>query len=156
MVIDSTIVRFWNDYQLEDKSSTNDSQAVNDIEVFSGTPKYYYEINKSIYSNLASIDQVQGSKFVFAHLLGLHGPVVFRQDGTFRGDYPESGVPIINQLIYTNSKMLEISNSLINNSKIPPIIIIQSDHGYDASDKTIRLKELPCYICSREREKSVL
>lgn len=150
MVIDSTIVRVWNDYQLERNPSLEYGQSAQDIEVFTGTPNYYYQINRSIYSQLASIEEIPGPKFVFAHLLGLHGPVVFRQDGTFRGDYPESGVPIINQLIYTNNQMVEISEKLIGRSQVPPVIIIQSDHGNDASDKTIRLKNFIAVYASKE------
>jgi hypothetical protein len=150
MVMDSTIVRVWNDYQLERNPSVEYGQSAQDIEVFTGTPNYYYQINRSIYSQLESIEEIPGPKFVFAHLLGLHGPVVFRQDGTFRGDYPESGVPIINQLIYTNNQMVEISEKLIRTSQVPPVIIIQSDHGNDASDKTIRLKNFIAVYASKE------
>jgi hypothetical protein len=84
----------------------------------------------------------EGPKFVFAHVLLPHVPLVFRADGSittddryFREtfDQPTSNEYLIdgykNQVEYINQRMLSIVEAIIKNSARPPVIIIQGDHG---------------------------
>lgn len=90
-----------------------------------------------------NIPLLPGPKFIFAHLLIPHSPYVFgpngepiEQTGAFTlgnaqgesGSVPELvGYP--NQVNFINTRILETVKSLISSSRVPPIIIIQGDHG---------------------------
>ncbi len=68
-------------------------------------------------------------KFIFAHILCPHPPVVFDEEGDFHtdGDY-EYGVA--RQSLFINKKVLEVVDFIFKNSKNPPVIILQGDHGF--------------------------
>lgn len=101
--------------------------------------------------NLFLMDQVQkvperaGPTFAFMHLVLPHNPYVFMRDGTVRADVPMSfqltektGAwsakdKYIDQLVYVNTRVLEIVDAILRKSPNPPIIIIQSDHGSGTS-----------------------
>jgi hypothetical protein len=83
-----------------------------------------------------------GPKFVFAHVLLPHVPLVFRADGSitkddryFRETFDQpSGTEYLidgykNQVEYINQRMLSIVDAILRNSAQPPVIIIQGDHG---------------------------
>ncbi len=82
------------------------------------------------------------AKFVYAHFLLPHPPFVLDQDGT---PLPRHVLKsrtktenYVNQLIYTNRRILELVDTLQAASSVPPIIILQADEGpelYDV-DKT--------------------
>ncbi len=87
---------------------------------------------------------VSGPKFVYAHLIIPHPPYIFGPNGEYVGDeHRLNGGPYGNpvddaayhqgytdQLRYIDSVMPTILTQLISQSKIPPIIIVQGDHGF--------------------------
>jgi len=74
------------------------------------------------------VPTIRGPKFVYAHIISPHPPYVFGPDGEFVGN-DSSGGGYINQLIYTNKRVEALVRDIIEKSEIPPIIIIQGDHG---------------------------
>jgi hypothetical protein len=89
------------------------------------------------FSKLAKVHRIEGPKFIFAHVLSPHSPYLFDENGE---PVPKAELKIggnlwtqkkhyLNQLIFINKKVEELVNELLLNSEIPPIIIIQSDHG---------------------------
>jgi hypothetical protein len=78
-------------------------------------------------------------KFVFAHFLPPHPPFVFGPNGEevfdsrleldLSGWKEEQKRQYINQLIFTNRKVLALIDALMANSKRPPVIVVQGDHG---------------------------
>jgi len=82
-------------------------------------------------------------KFVYAHILIPHPPFVFSKDGVsleLPSSYGPDGsgpsakdyaVGYRNQLDYIDMRLIPILKQIIQDSKIPPIIIIQGDHGVD-------------------------
>ena len=76
---------------------------------------------------------LQGPKFVFAHVLCPHYPFVFGPDGekvTAYGVDKSSNKSIyLGQYIYTVKLAEKLVTDILANSKTPPIIIIESDHG---------------------------
>lgn len=91
------------------------------------------------------IDDSDGSFFLFAHLLVPHKPYYFGPNGESLnpdsielGGFEKRNFDYIKQLQFVNKKTLELIDKIIENSKEPPIIIIQSDHGsefpQDATD----------------------
>ncbi|MGA9533530.1 MAG: sulfatase-like hydrolase/transferase [Anaerolineales bacterium] len=99
---------------------------------------------------LFAIDQVPaaarepGPKFVFVHLLMPHPPFVFYRDGE---PYPERHAYSIGDatqytagideyvrgyreaVLFLNRRLVPVLRSLIDDSRLPPVIVLQGDHG---------------------------
>jgi len=88
-----------------------------------------------VFSKLSEMDKIVGPKFVFVHLETPHPPYVFGRNGemisntnmTMIGWHPKEAY--LDQLIFTQKKLKDIINTLLNKSERNPIIIVQSDHG---------------------------
>lgn len=90
---------------------------------------------------MPEFNKVVGPKFVFAHILSPHPPFIFGPNGesvpgaAFRlkpddvGWSPEEKQYYINQIVFLNKKVETTVDQILAKSKIPPIIVIQSDHG---------------------------
>lgn len=85
------------------------------------------------FEKLAEMPEIDGPKFIFAHMLIPHSPYVFDKDGNSlkeeQTDQKSPAENYINQLVFTNKKIEELVNELLTKSTNPPIIIIQSDEG---------------------------
>jgi hypothetical protein len=83
-----------------------------------------------ILDELKNIPEISGPKFVFVHLMAPHEPYVFNPDGDFvvtKAANP--GFP--HEIEYLNKQLVPIVQTIIEKSSVPPIIILQSDHGRD-------------------------
>jgi hypothetical protein len=96
---------------------------------------------------LPHISRTGGPKLVFAHLLSPHQPFVFTIDGDpidpsasfslrhrtwlVQSDEDDYAYGYREQLLYMNKKLLETIDGILASSEVPPIIIIQADHGPD-------------------------
>lgn len=96
----------------------------------SGIQKVLYS-----FSNLARVNQIDGPKYIFAHIMTPHPPFFFGADGEL---IPEAEYKLaaywdkgkyLDQLIYINSRVETLIEEILSGSKVPPIIIIQGDHG---------------------------
>ena len=93
---------------------------------------------------------VPSPKFVFAHIVSPHFPVVFGPNGenvliTMDVDDETYAKAYQGQITYLNKRVLEIIHNILTVSAIPPIIIIQGDHGYDLfleEERTFNLSAL--------------
>jgi len=108
--------------------------------------RYYDHYNRVLYQldELPKVaSSVPGPKFVYAHIMAPHTPFIFLPDGSLNTDSRfynlENGTPsnsalwtedISTGIEFLNSRMTGILSEIINNSKIPPIIVLQGDHGY--------------------------
>ena len=89
------------------------------------------------------IENNQKPVFVFAHMLIPHHPYVFDSNGEELDTTTLELVDVsknrdynyLKQLQFTNKKILEVVDYILTNSKTPPIIVIQSDHGSTDSYK---------------------
>jgi hypothetical protein len=109
-----------------------------------------YELHRQIILNnfdqLSNIPDKYNSKpkFVFAHIVLPHPPFIFDREGNaitparpytindgnyYRGSEREYVNDYVEQLIFTNEKLRDTINQILNKSKMPPIIILQADHG---------------------------
>lgn len=95
--------------------------------VFSELPKISAETDKPV--------------FVFTHMILPHEPVLFGENGepvnpdslVLKLDTTgEISAEYIDQLKFTNKKIQQVVNTILDNSETEPIIIIQSDHGYNS------------------------
>ena len=80
------------------------------------------------------VHKITGPKFVFAHIPSPHPPYVFGPSGQLSktkstdwdGKYPNE---YLNQIVFINRSIRNVINKILIEAKIPPIIIIQGDHG---------------------------
>ena len=117
-----------------------------------------------IFDELPELPALEGSNFVFAHVLSPHPPFVFDENGRpnridrpfelsdgnhfiDRGGTREEYVENFpKQTAYVNKRIIEAVDRILEASSEPPIIIIHSDHGpgsmldWDDIEKT-NLKE---------------
>jgi len=82
---------------------------------------------------LEALPELEGPKFIFAHFICPHTPYVFGPDGEYVA--PANWYNYENkqfyrgQYIFISAEIEKVVDVLIKESKIPPIIILQSDHG---------------------------
>jgi hypothetical protein len=83
-------------------------------------------------------------------VLAPHGPLVFGVDGS-QVYYPE---PVSNadyfrgyrdELAYLNSRLIGVLDRILTDSAVPPIIILQADHGHDLASADDRMAILNAY-----------
>ncbi len=88
---------------------------------------------------LEASPEIEGPKFVFAHVLAPHSKdLIFGADGSMvvtSGD----DEALRNELIFLNRRLLEIFSTIQAESQVPPIIILQSDHGLDPEARMANL-----------------
>lgn len=93
---------------------------------------------------LIASTRIPGPKFVFAHIILPHPPFVFSSNGSpitpdyffsfndasdYRGTDLQYRDQYIGQVQFLNSKLEPVIESILQNSKYPPMIILQADHG---------------------------
>lgn len=100
------------------------------IIVDSGVQKVLYS-----FSNLARVHQIDGPKYIFAHIMSPHPPFFFDANGELisEAEYTLAAYwdkeKYLNQLIFVNSKLEILIEEILSKSEVPPIIILQADHG---------------------------
>lgn len=89
------------------------------------------------FSQLAEVHNIEGPKFIFAHIMCPHPPFLFGANGesvsdaklNMYGTVWNQKENYINQLIFINKKVEMLVDEILAKSDIPPIIILQGDHG---------------------------
>jgi len=96
------------------------------------------------FETLPEIASIPGSKFVFAHILAPHPPFVFDESGNpLNPDYQLTlqDKPVMfdslvdyehgyfSEMVFINRMTLKAVDAILTESKTPPVIIIQGDHG---------------------------
>jgi hypothetical protein len=101
------------------------------------------DIHRYSLDKLKEIPQLKGPTFTFCHLIIPHNPYVFDRHGNRTADVPlwlqfdENGKTggwhnkegYLEQLQFVNHEILTIVSKIIESSAIPPVIILQADHG---------------------------
>lgn len=103
-----------------------------------------YEQNLFALDALASAAGIPGPKFFYAHLFITHQPYVFRPDGSLRWPVEATIEAYNDQVRFSNTQLIPVLKRLISESEVPPVIVLQSDHGYMASEQD-RMKILNAY-----------
>ncbi len=107
------------------------------------------------FETLPEVAKIPGPKFTFVHFLIPHDTYVFDRTGKpLTPDYPftllnpsdrdplVSRAKYLDQLLFVNQEILASIDGILANSKTPPIIIIQGDHGpsiffdYNSAEKS--------------------
>lgn len=110
------------------------------LDPFQISSAHYRERTSNDFNSIPEVVSLPGPKFVFMHVISPHPPFVFGPDGQFTDPalfhneddkitstmYAEG---YTNQVSYINKRVEEAVQTILAGSKIPPVIIIQGDHG---------------------------
>jgi hypothetical protein len=93
--------------------------------------------------HLKELPEVAGPKFVFAHFMCPHEPFVFGPNGEYIDpvnwrNYEDKQF-YRDQYIFITKETEKLVDALLEKSEIPPIIILQSDHGMRPSHPNIEI-----------------
>jgi hypothetical protein len=95
---------------------------------------------------------IKGPKFVFVHILSFHEtpfpPMPIVNGAIVQSSSVNQG--LLNELQFLNNRTVEVVRTIINQSKNPPIIIIQGDHGLDTE---ARMANLMAYYFPNDGDK---
>ena len=93
---------------------------------------------------LEEVYKIEGNKFVLAHIMLPHYPYLFDENGdpVSTKDYDinvrktdnwgwKQRKHYLNQLTFVNKKVEVIIDNILSKSEVPPIIVLQADHGPD-------------------------
>ena len=86
-----------------------------------------------VFATLADMPNIEGPKFVFAHILAPHQPFLFDADGDpvreAPSDLEHTKRAYVNQLVFINQKIQEMVDAILSSSEVEPIIVLQGDTG---------------------------
>jgi hypothetical protein len=106
----------------------------------------YNEI-AAAFTSLEGAADLPGPKLVFAHIRIPHDPYLFDRDGTFLPDQTADDPGYPDQVLYVNSRMLPIIDRIVQRSDVPPVVILQGDHGSpEFRSDARRMKILNAYL----------
>ena len=98
---------------------------------------------------------IGGPKFTLAHIMLPHPPFIFGPNGESISvgeedtDFEGRKKYYKEQVVYTNKLLRETIESILAKSKKPPVIIIQSDHGYSSTFPVTLYSEADKYLQMR-------
>jgi hypothetical protein len=98
------------------------------------------------FDQLEKIPNMPGNKFVFAHIVSPHYPFVFAKEGSIPDDTSNEAKAYSDQLLYLNTRVIQMIQKIIAASDEPPIIILQGDHGPQVENSTEKMKILNAYF----------
>ena len=96
---------------------------------FDNPQRIHYERVLYVLEQLEAMPALPGPKLVFAHIVMPHPPFVFGKDGEFIPEDREDFQGYSDQVAYIDRRMVPLLENLISESPVPPIIILQGDHG---------------------------
>ena len=93
-----------------------------------------------VFHSMETVANMPGAQFVYVHLIVPHPPFVFGPGGesTNPADfwdehkvYPPALFKLgyVNQIVFLNTQLLEMIDTILAESETPPIILLQGDHG---------------------------
>ncbi len=141
LFLDTTLLRVATDYDRLNSKTTPYSEARR-LRVL------------SMIQTLKEIPSREGKYFVFAHFVVPHPPYSFGADGEWleinvdSASHEEIADAYIDQVIYINREIMQIIDILQRESDVPPVIIVQGDHGPPpdlTNDPNVRMPILNAY-----------
>ena len=110
--------------------------ALQDSDATFSANRLRYEHVMFTLEQLKEVPSIESPKFVYAHVVSPHSPYVIDANGAFIENQKDSQEGFVDQVIYLNSQILLIIDEIIQNSDVPPIILIQSDTGGKTQDRS--------------------
>ena len=92
---------------------------------------YWHYQTKYMFDSIEEFPKMDGNYFVYAHINAPHGPYVFDELGNYRfSEDPEKNLSnYLDTITYLNKRVLDMLDNIIEDSTVPPLIILQSDHA---------------------------
>ncbi len=81
------------------------------------------------FSNVEKAIKLPGKKFVYLHVPAPHNPYVVSPSGAY-DTLLDPLVGYTNQVQFLNNRIIPIIQDIVKESKNPPVIVIQADHGW--------------------------
>ena len=143
LVLDTTVIRavldlrITNQNNVSQKNSKGSSETLRQLRVL------------SVLNNLKKMPALDGKLFVFAHIVVPHPPYSFGPNGEWiqfdeqNATYDEIRVAYINQVKFINREILDVIDVILRESKKPPVIIVQGDHGPPPELSPTYLEKMP-------------
>jgi len=96
-----------------------------------GYAAYWYHQTKYMFDSIEKFPLLEGNYFVYAHINAPHGPYVYDESGNYRfSEDPDKNLTDYTDTItFLNKRVLDMVDTIIENSSVPPLIILQSDHA---------------------------
>ncbi|MDR3577309.1 MAG: hypothetical protein P4L50_25895 [Anaerolineaceae bacterium] len=88
------------------------------------------------FSNIEKAIHLPGKKFIYLHVPAPHNPYVVNPSGAY-SPVLDPVVGYTNQVQYLNKRIIPIIQDILANSKTPPVIVIQADHGWVNDPKRV-------------------
>jgi hypothetical protein len=118
----------------------------------------------NIFDSIDKVVNMPGAQFAYIHVISPHPPFVFDPNGnpTYPPDFwnEQRMYPYdlytkgyVNQVQYLNKKVLSAIDTILAESKTPPIIIIQGDHGPWMQPPNRRMWILNAYYLPENNDK---
>lgn len=94
------------------------------------------EVFHATFDELERIPEMEEATFTLVHVMKPHWPTQFDREGNLLGFEVEDNDPrrseyFFDELVYLNSEVLDVVDGILTKSDVPPIIILQGDHGSD-------------------------
>jgi len=81
-------------------------------------------------AELPDVPALSGPKFTFFHLIAPHPPFVFDREGRTNWNIDQTNRnSYVDQVVYINREVTRAIDAILAKSTVPPIIIVQADHG---------------------------
>lgn len=97
-----------------------------------------YQTTVFMLDQFERVPEIEGHKFVIAHIMAPHDPFVFDA----QGNYVESMDPLVAyapEVEYINGRILKIVRAILAQSDTPPVIVVQGDHGWSMPNRNKNL-----------------
>jgi hypothetical protein len=114
----------------------------------------HYRQTFYILDELKRLPEMEGPKFIFAHILVPHPPYIFTPEGAFewraRNGY-------VSNVKFIDSHILPVFQAIIAKSRIPPVILVMGDHGPSGPSVTpeMRMSILNAYYINAAAKKDL-
>lgn len=105
-----------------------------DLKVVRTPEQNHYQTILYGLDELAKVPSLTGPKFVYWHLIAPHPPFVFAEDGSYLLT-GEADPGYTDEIKFLNVRMIELMQTIIRESRTPPVIILQADHGLDTENR---------------------
>jgi len=109
-----------------------------------------YTLKKLKYNDVPAMP---GPKFIYVHLISPHPPYVFNVNGDFEFRSEDDNQGYSTQITYINQRVEEIVKGILDHAAVPPVIIIQGDHGINGKDPQRRTKIFNAYYLPGDGKK---
>lgn len=95
-----------------------------------GALAVYAAQHRRALAELPEVPALAGRKFTFLHLVAPHPPFVFDRAGRANWNIDQSDRnSYVDQVVSINREVIRAIDAVLAKSTVPPIIIVQSDHG---------------------------